>query len=120
MSEGRYILDDDGRPVPCPDIHAWAKWFDRMENRRVALHVGDACTISTVFLAMDHDFSGVGPPILYETLITYTLSQDDRMERHTTREKAMERHAWHVRNEGLDILATHKEPPDGANEQRNP
>jgi hypothetical protein len=71
-----YILDVDGRtPKPEPNILKWAMWFETADRtvRRTALKRGDPpeeyCVVSTVFLGLDHNFRGVGPPVLFETMV---------------------------------------------------
>jgi hypothetical protein len=55
-------------PVPC-DIMTWAVWFENGENRVVLrTRILDVVEVSTVFLGLDHGFSGDGPPILFETM----------------------------------------------------
>jgi hypothetical protein len=48
--------------------------------------VGDA-HVSTVFLGIDHNFTGEGPPVLYETTV-FGGPEDDYQERYTSRELA--------------------------------
>ena len=63
---GKYILV--GRePVPEPDLLKWAKWFETAD-RIVRRDEIDGVRISTVFLGLDHAFSG-GVPLLFETMI---------------------------------------------------
>ncbi len=62
----RYILNGHD-PVPEPDLHKWAEWFEEAE-RHVAFNEIGCTTISTVFLGLDHSF-GNGSPILFETLV---------------------------------------------------
>ena len=65
-ANSRYILD--GRePVLCPDLMEWGKWMQTAE-RTVAKTVVGANLISTVFLGLDHSYTG-GVPILFETMI---------------------------------------------------
>mgnify|MGYP001601837219 CR=1 FL=1 len=45
--------------------------------RRVALDLVDGYRISTVFLALDHDHSGKGPPVLFETMVFLGDSGED-------------------------------------------
>lgn len=77
---GRYILDGH-TPVPCPSLMKWAQWLEKAtpESRRVARDElvvdGVEYLVSTVFLMLDHNFSGKGPPILFETAV-FTL--DDK------------------------------------------
>lgn len=68
MSPRRYILNDRGTPVIELDIQKWARWFGTSE-RQVALDTIDGVTISTVFLALDHNYRDSGPPILWETMV---------------------------------------------------
>jgi hypothetical protein len=66
---GCYILDEDGQPVPCQDLRAWAEWrVDHREQARVSRTEVGARTVSTVFLWIDHGW-GEGPPVLWETAI---------------------------------------------------
>jgi hypothetical protein len=64
----KYILDEHGNPKLEPDLITWATWYENGDNRRVAVtEVGEA-KVSTVFLGLDHNWSG-GPPVLWETMI---------------------------------------------------
>lgn len=68
---GRYILDGH-TPVPAPDLETWARWYQNPENFIVAKDTApDGAQVSTVFLALDHNFFGVagGQPILFETMV---------------------------------------------------
>ena len=62
----------DGTPITGEDaVLQWA-YMSEQEDRRVALTLltaGD-CTVkvSTVFLGLDHNFSGGGPPLIFETM----------------------------------------------------
>jgi hypothetical protein len=64
----KYILDEHGNPKLEPDLMAWATWYGSGDNCRVARTQIDQATVSTVFLALDHNWSG-GPPVLWETMI---------------------------------------------------
>ena len=64
-----YILA--GRQPFAVDMTTWARWFENMDNRRVALTMIDEglnVYVSTVFLGLDHNWSCVGDPILFETM----------------------------------------------------
>jgi hypothetical protein len=78
-----YILNDDHEPVaitgPDPALR-WGRWFEgalgidspearRKDKRRVAFTDLGFCTVSTVFLGVDHRFFDDGPPILFETMV---------------------------------------------------
>lgn len=87
-----YILDDQGNPVPEPDIIKWARWFEEnADKRRVAFAIIGQCSVSTVFLGLDHSW-GDGPPLLYETMI-FDGEGIDYQERYSTREEALAGHA---------------------------
>lgn len=61
-----YIREPDGTVRKAADVFEWATKF---ENCRVIeqTHVG-ARLVSTVFLGLDHCFTG-GPPLLWETMV---------------------------------------------------
>lgn len=85
----RYILDGK-TPRPEPDLIKWAKWFEaNVGNRHVAkTSIGDL-QVSTVFLAIDHQFDQ-GPPILFETMVFG--GDDDMQTRYHTWEEAERGH----------------------------
>lgn len=64
-----YILDKDKQVVET-DLKGWAEWFESNQRARIVKqHRSDTIHVSTVFLGLDHNFSGTGPPILFETMI---------------------------------------------------
>src|ERR1700761_9340630 len=66
-----YIIDDNGRPIPEPDLLKWAAWFETYD-RSVAHDVIEGVRISTVFLGLDHGWLSNdegAAPILWETMI---------------------------------------------------
>ncbi len=87
-----YILEGH-KPVSCPDILEWARWFQTGDAaRRVAEDfVGDV-RISTVFLGIDHSFSRVGPPVLFETMV-FAGPLDEEQDRYCTWDEAVAGHA---------------------------
>ncbi len=64
----QYILDNEFRPVPEPDLLKWARWFEDAK-RQVTLHKLGPVRVSTVFLGLDHSFRSGSPPVLWETMI---------------------------------------------------
>lgn len=104
-----YILDDQGEPVPCEDLLVWAAWhaaaladrrvvikqdFVEGETRTVEIFGRDhhqGVGVSTVFLAIDHNFYGTGPPILWETMV-FGTSLDGEQRRYASREAALAGH----------------------------
>lgn len=96
-----YMLDDKGAPVATTDTLRWAVWFEKVENRSlVADKVEGVGGVSTIFLGLDHDFTGEGPPVLWETMIfiddgspAELLEFDGFQRRYTSRADALAGHA---------------------------
>lgn len=69
----QYILDDDGRPVRCDDLLTWARWYETADRRVCQdLDEGEGAErilVSTIFLGIDHNYFGTGPPLLWETMV---------------------------------------------------
>lgn len=86
MTDCKYILVG-GKPVPEPDLMKWAAWFGGRDNRRVAwTELAPEVAVSTVFLGLDHNFSGTGGPVLWETMV-FARAHDaihNDMERYTS------------------------------------
>lgn len=110
----RYILQD-GQPVLCDDLLEWARWYEdaRLSRARAVRQTrvwadgstedlsatgeaqredNAACMVSTVFLALDHNFSGYGPPVLWETMVFGGPQIDEWQERYSSRADAEEGH----------------------------
>jgi hypothetical protein len=92
---GRYILDEHGEPVLCEDIVEWGRFFENIDNRRVAQDKDEGpdgleIRVSTVFIGVDHQF-GTGPPLLWETLVFGGLL-DGEMRRYSSRAAALDGH----------------------------
>jgi hypothetical protein len=94
----KYILNDDGEPVPCEDILIWGEWFERTQHDRSRVVRQDyaeaegSVGVSTVFLGLDHNYSASGPPVLWESLV-FGTSLDGAMQRYTSRADALRGHA---------------------------
>src|SRR5215471_3275667 len=92
-----YILDDDGEPIPETDPLKWAVWFQKANKTRIVKQekVGPY-EVSTVFLGMDHNFSG-GEPILWETMVFNAKREEQDIDRCSgSREQAEAMHACTV------------------------
>lgn len=96
-----YILDDDGEPQPVIvyDAHghmdeqaliSWAKWFETA-NRAVLRTAYGAVEVSTVFLSLNHNYYGEGPPILWETMV-FGGALDGEQDRYTSKLDALAGH----------------------------
>lgn len=92
--EGLYVLDDGGNPVVEHDPVKWSMWMfgDGKRDRRTIAYdqIGDL-SVSTVFLAIDHNWGGVGLPVLFETMI-FGGKSDQYCDRYCTRREALEGH----------------------------
>lgn len=96
---GHYILNADGEAVPCDDLEVWGAWFERSSKDRSRVIAADKdegpdgseIFVSTVFLGLDHNFSGTGPPVLWETLV-FGGPLADEMARYRSREAALAGH----------------------------
>jgi hypothetical protein len=76
---GRYILEGKV-PVPCEDLLTWAQWVEEPKNRIVKQEYVGELWVSTVFLALDHDFLRDGPPLLFETMVFRDSTEADQKE----------------------------------------
>lgn len=86
MNHGLYILDGK-TPVPCFDPSTWSV---SRRDKVVGRDQFGAVVISTVFLGMDHSFSG-GTPVLFETMI-FGGEYDGYQERYCTWDEAERGH----------------------------
>jgi hypothetical protein len=69
----RYVLDDADDPVPQDDNWAWTEFMQDVARRRVAFDEAGKWTVSTVFMGIDHDVVGKGPPLLWKTSVSGPL-----------------------------------------------
>lgn len=86
-----YILKDK-TPVAVTDVIEWGKWFEAANRVVKQTTLPDGTFISTVFLGLNHNYSG-GQPLLFETMIfNSNENREDYQERYTTWEQAEEGH----------------------------
>ncbi len=64
-----YLLDEQGNPVPTEDMNAWGALMRDAEKRTIGKTTIGNIVVSTVFLGMDHNFTGKGGPVLWETCV---------------------------------------------------
>lgn len=88
----KYRLDGK-TPVMEPDLLKWGAWFEgadrHVQNDNLTID-GKIIHVSTVFLGLDHNFTG-GKPILFEIMI-FGGAHNDFQERYSTWEEAEEGH----------------------------
>ena len=89
-----YILD--GHKVVPATIEQWLDWFGTANRHFVDVTIlDDGTRVSTVFLGIDHNFGGDGPPLLFETMVfppEPDYGGDLYMERCSTWEEAEDMH----------------------------
>lgn len=87
----KYILVDR---VPVEvDLFAWAQWFETAREERMvdATKLPGKVNVSTVFVGIDHNFSGNGPPLIFETMI-FGGPHDGYLDRCSTWAQAVTMH----------------------------
>ena len=89
MTDKKYILGKNHELVEA-DLITWGRFFEDINNRRVAEDSIDGARISTVFLGIDHNF-GEGEPLLFETMI-FGGKRDGEQWRWHTWEEAERKH----------------------------
>ncbi len=104
-----YILVD-GSPVPEPDVVKWAEWFEGSHKERVvARDEVDGFIVSTVFLAVNHNWGG-GLPLIYETVVTDSYGGEGSATRYSTPEAARVGHDVEVAAlKRVDLVEVRKE-----------
>lgn len=96
----KYILKGK-EVIPCDNLLEWKKWME-VNDRIIKQERGSdgAVTVSTVFLGLDHSYSG-RVPFLFETMI-FGGEHDGYMGRRSTYDEALEMHerALEILNNG--------------------
>lgn len=70
-------------PVPVDDVLEWARWWEQNDRVVFQEEISAGVLVSTVFLGLDHNFSGKGPPLLFETMIFRDGKGDEEWRWHT-------------------------------------
>lgn len=101
-----WILDDGGEPVSVgDDVRAWSNWFSSGDKRQVGEDTVGDIRVSTVFLGLDHNFSGSGRPVLWETMV-FGGELDGEQWRYDSLQAAMQGHGEMLRR----VLETVRPP----------
>ncbi len=91
-----YGLDADHRVIETDQV-TWSNQFEPTNDRHVGYtQITSEITVSTVFLGIDHRFTGKGPPLLFETLV-FGSEMDGEMWRYTSWDDAEVGHAMAVK-----------------------
>jgi hypothetical protein len=86
-----HVLDKHGTPVPEPDIVKWGEFFKSVDRVLKKDDLPNGTSVSTVFLGVDHNCSGRGPPVLWETVI-FGGPDDEYQKRYSSLEAALAGH----------------------------
>lgn len=89
----KYVLDGH-EAKPATDLLTWSAWFETADRTVAKSEVGES-EISTVFIGIDHNFSG-GPPLLFETMV-FGGPLDGEQDRYSTWDEAEAGHAAMVK-----------------------
>jgi hypothetical protein len=105
-----YVLDR-GKIRPVKDVYEACEFLGDIEKRRVDLtEINDDCSVSTVFLCLDHNHR-LGLPILFETLIQGG-PHDGRTWRYSAYQQAKKAH-WEI----VDALRAGEDPLPSVGEE---
>lgn len=91
---GQYILAGK-EVVPIDDIRAWGAWFEKADRHIGHTPITSEVKVSTVFLGLDHSFSG-GTPVLFETMV-FGGNLSEETVRYTSYDDAQAGHEKMVR-----------------------
>lgn len=85
---GSTFYDIDGHPC------TFAEWLQTGDERKILARttLADGSLVSTVWRGIDHNFSGDGPPMIFETMV-FTDDESADCVRYSTRESALAGHA---------------------------
>lgn len=109
MSQPKFILDANGKPVPEPNLIKWANWFESA-NRIVKQEWIGESRVSTVFLGLDYNFHPSGPPVLWETMVFNGRLNGEMTRCSGTREQAEAMHAEMISRVQATLIA--RESPE--------
>jgi hypothetical protein len=84
-----YILEN-GVPRPV-ELLEWARWFETADRIVEKTEISPEVDVSTVFLGVDHNFSGRGRAILFETMV-FGGPMDQEQRRYATMGEAKRGH----------------------------
>lgn len=102
--------DRAGAPI---SMEEWRAKFEDRDYQRVRwTQISPDVEVSTVWLGLDHNYSGDGPPIIFETMI-FGGSMSEDIQRYATEEQAITGHELMVALAELNITVDEtKSSPD--------
>jgi hypothetical protein len=63
-----YFILDHHTPVATDDIAVWAEWFAQTDRTVAHTVLTEDVEVSTVFLSLNHNVWGEGPPLLFQSM----------------------------------------------------
>lgn len=97
-----YILKEK-KPIMV-DYEDWVKWIkSNHPNRKVKQTQFNGGMVSTIFLGIDHNFSGFGEPLVFQSLVIGGIN-DGNSIRFTTWEEAEKGHEVMVKQNFMQNL----------------
>jgi hypothetical protein len=88
----RYVLDDEGNPYRQDDPQAWTEFMQDVKRRQVALDEAGKWRVTTLFMGIDHDVLGSGPPVLWKTSVVGPLPWGGLSYWYSSRWRALSQH----------------------------
>lgn len=85
-----YILEND-KPKKV-EMMECAKWIEVQENTIIKKTKVGKAEVSTVFLGLDHNLSGRGDPLLFETMIFNHDGFCNYQKRYTSKQESLKGH----------------------------
>jgi len=82
------MYDKEGKLI---DLMVWGKLLEDSDYRIINKTRLKGCTVSTVWLGLDHSFGG-DRPLIFETMVFIKDFDEDYCERYTTLEEARDGH----------------------------
>lgn len=98
----------DGEPL---ELYEWSELFERRHENLAPeswwhkhTELGADLRVSTVWLGIDHNFLGIGPPLVWETMV-FGGDRDEECRRYATRAEAFDDHERIVRELRAEVRA---------------
>jgi len=84
-------FDKNGNPMT---LMEWSDKFSDLDYKVVAKDSNDKWAVSTVWLGINHNFAGAGPPLIFESMVFPLDSFEDQdCRRYSTLDDALAGHA---------------------------
>lgn len=99
--EMKYYILKDKHVVEAKNLLEWCSWFEHSGERILRKSKFSDIVVSTVFLGIDHNFTGKGPPVVFESMV-FGGQHDQLCRRCCTYPEALQQH-----NELVQLVGVH-------------